>query len=65
MQRIYDVLCIGQMGADILVRPVSQNLFTIDSNHVEPIVLWTGGDAQNQAVVLSKLGMHVALIGKI
>ena len=60
LQRIYDVLCIGQMGADILVRPV-----TIDSNHVEPIVLWTGGDAQNQAVVLSKLGMHVALIGKI
>lgn len=65
MQRIYDVLCIGQMGADILVRPVPQDLFTIDSNHVEPIVLWTGGDAQNQAVVLSKLDMQVALVGKI
>lgn len=65
MQYKYDVLCIGQMGADILVRPVPQDLFSLDSNRVEPIVLWTGGDAQNQAVVLSKLGMQVALIGKI
>lgn len=65
MQRRYDVLCVGQLGADILVRPVNENIFTVDSTPVESMLLWPGGDAQNESCVLAKLGMKTALIGKI
>lgn len=65
MQRQYDVLCVGQLGADILVRPVNEMIFQVDSTPVESMILWPGGDAQNESCVMAKLGMKTALLGKI
>ena len=65
MQRQYDVLCVGQLGADILVRPVNETIFQVDSTPVESMILWPGGDAQNESCVMAKLGMKTALLGKI
>ncbi len=65
MQRQYDVICVGQLCADILVRPVNEKIFTVDSTPVDSMLLWPGGDAQNEACVMAKLGMNTALVGKI
>ncbi len=65
LQRRYDVICVGQLCADILVRPVNEKIFTVDSTPVDSMLLWPGGDAQNESCVMAKLGMKTALVGKI
>lgn len=56
LQRRYDVICVGQLCADILVRPVNEKIFTVDSTPVDSMLLWPGGDAQNESCVMAKLG---------
>jgi len=38
------VLCVGQLAADILVRPVDRLDFASDTRRVEPIRLSSGRD---------------------
>ena len=56
-----DVVCAGICGVNFPVFPVDETLFTRDITQVGPISLLPGGDAANQAVVLSKLGVQTAL----
>jgi sugar/nucleoside kinase (ribokinase family) len=60
-----EVLCVGQLVADILVRPVERIDFGIDTQRVELIELRNGGDALNAAVGLSRLGCRVGFVGRI
>jgi len=60
-----EVVSIGQIITDILVRPVEAVDFRIDTQEVETIQLNTGGDSFNVAVALSKLDVDVAFNGKI
>ncbi len=62
---ILDVLCIGQMAADVVVRPVPSFDFRIDSTLVDSIELTNGGDAFNTAVNLAVLGINTGLIGRV
>ena len=59
-----DFLCIGQMVADILVKPVDTLDFAIDTHKVDLISLKGGGDSYNVATALAKLGGKVAFAGK-
>ena len=59
------VLCIGLLGVDILVRPVNEVDFAIDTTRVEKIALKSGGDAMNTAVNLARLGTEVRFVGRI
>jgi sugar/nucleoside kinase (ribokinase family) len=59
------VLCVGQLAADILVRPVDQLDFASDTRRVEPIRLGNGGDGLNVAIGLARLGVSVGFIGLI
>lgn len=59
-----DVLCAGMALMNFPVRPVDVSVFGQDVTPVEAIDLLPGGDAANQAIMLSKLGRRVALFSK-
>lgn len=60
-----EVLCVGQLAADILVRPVDRLDFVNDTKRVDAIDIRNGGDSLNVAVGLKKLGHQVGFAGKI
>ncbi len=60
-----DVLCVGQLAADILVRPVDRVDFGVDTVRVEGIDIRNGGDCLNVALGLRKLGASVAFSGLV
>ena len=59
---MYDFTIIGTGILDILARPVSPSVFETGSTPAEHISLTFGGDALNEAVILSRLGKKVQLI---
>lgn len=60
-----DVVLVGAAIMDTVVVPVDASVFTCGSTPVERIVLTSGGDAMNEAIVLSRLGRRVRLISRI
>lgn len=60
-----DILCIGEMLADVLVRPVSDVKFDNDCTIVDEILLKPGGDSFNNSIDLAKLGNRVCYVGRL
>ena len=60
-----DVTLIGAAVLDVLARPVTQEVFTEGSASVKETRLAFGGDALNEATVLSRLGKKVSLITRV
>jgi sugar/nucleoside kinase (ribokinase family) len=59
-----DVVCAGLCVVNFPVFPVDESIFTQDVNPVSPITLLPGGDAANQAVVLSNMGFKTAILSR-
>lgn len=60
-----EIICAGMVVVDVLVRGVNQLPRMGQTGFVEGITLATGGDANNEAVALAKLGNRVGLMGMI
>lgn len=60
-----DVICIGAAVVDIPLRPVSKNIFDIESYPVDRIAMTIGGDAINEATIISRLGYKTALMSRV
>lgn len=60
-----DVLCAGLVLVNFPIYPVDEAVFTKDVNMVSPITLLPGGDAANQAIVLSRLGAKVTVASAV
>jgi len=60
-KRKIDVLCVGLAVVNFPVLPVDESVFSRDLTRVEAITLLPGGDAANQAIILSRLGVTTAL----
>ncbi len=60
-----DVTIIGAAIMDVLAGPVDESVFEKGSQPVHSTRLSFGGDALNEAVVLSQLGLNAELISKI
>ena len=58
------VLCVGEMMVDLLVHPVGPVAFDNDASQVEEIAIKSGGDANNNAIDLAKLGNEVYYVGR-
>ena len=58
------VLCVGEMMVDLLVHPVGPVAFDNDASQVEEIAIRSGGDANNNAIDLAKLGNEVYYVGR-
>lgn len=60
-----DLVLAGAAIVDVPVVPADPDVFSRVSTPAENIMLTTGGDAMNEAMVLSRLGKHVRLITRI
>lgn len=60
-----DITVIGAAIIDVLAGPVDESIFEKGSQPVNSTRLAFGGDALNEAVVLSQLGAKVELISKV
>jgi len=60
-----DVICIGAAIVDIPLHHVSKNIFDSESYPLEKICMTIGGDAINEATIISRLGYKVALMSRI
>ena len=60
-----DVSIIGAAILDVLAGPVDASVFDKGSQPVNSTCLSFGGDALNEAVVLSQLGLNAELISKV
>ena len=57
-----DVICLGAAVVDIPLRPVSRDIFDIESYPVDRIAMSVGGDAIKQALSLvSVMTLQVSL----
>ncbi len=56
-----EITIIGAAIIDILVRPVSEQIFQTESYNAEDIVMSTGADALNESVILARMGNQVQL----
>jgi len=61
----FDVICIGVVLMDLPLGPVDGQIFSQETTMVPNITLTTGGDAFNEAVILSRLGKKTSLIGHV
>jgi sugar/nucleoside kinase (ribokinase family) len=59
------IVCVGQLVADIVVRPVEKLPYPGRTEPVEDLDLLSGGCAANTAAVLAKLGAEVRLVALI
>lgn len=66
-QKKFDVICIGQVVQDILTTNVPEDAFNRETDTVmaDSLTIATGGDAANEAVILSRLGNKVALLARL
>lgn len=65
MNKETDFIIIGAAILDILAHPTEASVFVNGSFPAEHITVSTGGDAMNEATVLSSLGSSVRLITKL
>lgn len=62
---ICDVIVLGIAVMDITASPADRSVFDRDNTDMADILLATGGDAANQAVLLAKLGRRVSLCARV
>lgn len=67
MEKIYDVITIGQICQDILVTNIPRNAMTCgkDTFLADEILMASGGDAVNEACMLAKYGEKAALFTRL
>ncbi len=62
----FDVVTVGLQTLDLVVPEVlDEKIFTRDLTLVDGVQLLPGGDALNEAIVLSQLGARTALVGAL
>ena len=62
VEKKLDVLCLGAAVVDIPLRPVSREVFDIESYPVDNIAMAVGGDAMNESTIISRLGFKTGLM---
>ena len=62
---VYDISIIGAGVIDVLIGAVDEKIFSRHSTEADFIELSFGGDALNEAIVLSRLGKKVQWISKV
>lgn len=67
MMKKFDVICIGQVVQDILTTNIPLDMLSDKSDAVRAnsITFTTGGDAANEACILSRFGADVAFAGRV
>lgn len=64
MKKEFDIVTIGTMAYDMILRTVDASLFTRDTTLLQEVGLSSGGGALISAIIAQRLGCKTALIGK-
>lgn len=59
------LLAIGNGTVDVLVKPINELDFEIDSHQLDSLVMSTGGDTMNVTVNMTRLGMDVDMMALV
>lgn len=65
MEKKLDVVCIGAAIVDIPLQPVCRDMFEIESFPLEQISMTIGGDAINEATIMTRLGHKIGLVSMV
>lgn len=65
LQNKNEVLVIGAAIVDIPLQPVGKNIFEIESCPLDRIAMTIGGDAINEATIITRLGHPVMLMSMV
>lgn len=63
--KLMDVICIGAAIVDLPLFPVGEYIFKEVSYPVDDISMTIGGDAINEATIITRLGNRVSLMGMV
>lgn len=65
MDKKYDIVAIGTMAYDMILRTVDETAFTRDTTLLEEVGVSPGGAAMTQTIIASRLGCRTAVVGKV
>ena len=65
MEKDYDIVTVGMMAYDMILREVDESLFTRDATLLKDLGISSGGGAMTQAVIAKRLGCRVALCARV
>lgn len=65
MDKKYDVTVVGLQVVDLIVSKVNSDILLRDLTTVESVRMMLGGDALNQAIVLSQIGGRTGIMGVV
>lgn len=60
-----EVVCMGAAITDVLLQPVSRDIFDAQSYPLDHIRMTAGGDAHNESIIISRLGHTVSLLSMV
>lgn len=65
MEKKLDAVCVGAAIVDIPLQPVNRDMFEIESFPLQQISMTIGGDAINEATIMSRLGHKIGLMSMV
>ena len=65
MRKKYDIVSIGVMAYDMILRTVDETLFTRDTTLLEDVGVSVGGGSVIQTITAQRLGCKTAVVGKL
>lgn len=65
MEKAFDIVTIGTVAYDMILRTVDESVFTRDTTLLESVGVSSGGAAMTQAVVAQRLGCKTSVVGKV
>ena len=65
MEKKYDVLSVGTMAYDMILRTVDESIFTRDTTMIDEVGISPGGAAFISMVTAQRLGCRAAAVGKL
>ena len=65
MEKKLDAICVGAAIVDIPLQPVNRDMFEIESFPLQQISMTIGGDAINEATIMSRLGHRIGLMSMV
>lgn len=65
MEKKLDAFCVGAAVVDIPLQPVNRDMFEIESFPLQQISMTIGGDAINEATIISRLGHKIGLMSMV
>nr|WP_302143973.1 PfkB family carbohydrate kinase [uncultured Schaedlerella sp.] len=65
VEKKLDAVCVGAAIVDIPLQPVNRDMFEIESFPLQQISMTIGGDAINEATIMSRLGHRIGLMSMV